>query len=378
VSFAGGAKIWAILALALAEAASAQSSDPLAPLPDNVVVHRDVAPLLPPTPSILIPVATSRPDSRFETYKLRLAYIARAGGIQESTVAAVIPGLSPNRRVIQLDRGQPGQVGNPNATPPFEPYRREHVTADLIRRGTARYIAYAPQLSAIEARTGVAASVLMAIYGHETSYGTVTGGFDIVEALATLAYEGRRRALFEQEFVAALKLIDMGIPRWRLKGSWAGATGYPQFMPTAVIRLRADGDGDGRADIWGSETDGLSSIANFLREAGWKANTPWGIPVRVPYGFDRASVRPLTTTTDCPRVHARHSRPLTMREWRALGVAPVSRSLREDEPAMLFEPDGPGAMAYLLTRNYDSILKYNCSNFYALSVGLLADRIIGR
>ena len=363
----------ALLALALPLGASAQVSDPLAPLPTPVTVHRQVQPILPPTPSYLIPAA-----SRFDTYKQRLTYFARAGGVREATIAAVVPYLSLNQRVIQLDRGQPGNIGNPNATPPFEPYRRRHVTPDLIRRGTARYASYYPQLTAIEARTGVAASVMMAIYGHETSYGAVTGGFDIINSLATLAYEGRRRALFEGEFVAALKLLDQGIPRARLKGSWAGATGYPQFMPTAVLRLRADGDGDGRADIWTNETDGLSSIANFLREAGWKANTPWGIPVRVSPGFDRARVRNLTTSVDCPRVHARHSRPLTMREWRALGIVPVSRSLREDEIAYFLEPDGVYGAAYLLTANYKSILKYNCSNFYALSVGLLADRIIGR
>ena len=178
--------------------------------------------------------------------------------------------------------------------------------------------------------------------------------------------------------VAALKLLDQGIPRSRLKGSWAGATGYPQFMPSAVLRLRADGDGDGRADSWSNEMDGLSSIANFLREAGWKANTPWGIPVRVSPGFDRASVGNLATSVDCPRVHARHSRPLTMREWRLRGIVPVNRALRGEEIAYFLEPDGVYGTAFLLTGNYKAILKYNCSNFYALSVGLLADRIIGR
>ena len=363
--------------LLIAQPAATQISDPLAPLPQSqpqpVTIHRQVQPLLPPTPNYLL-----APSSPFETYKLRLAYIARVAGVREAIIAAVVPGLTLNSRVIQLDRAQPGNINNPNATPPFAPYRRAHVTADLIRRGTARYVAYSAQLTAIEARTGVAASVLMAIFGHETSYGQVTGGFDITNSLATLAYEGRRRSLFESEFVAAMKLLDQGIPRWRLKGSWAGATGYPQFMPSAVLRLRADGDGDGRADIWSSEMDGLSSIANFLREAGWKANTPWAIPVRVPTNFDRASVRNLTTAPNCPRVHARHSRPLTMREWRTMGITPVGRTLRDDEIAYLFEPDGIYDTAYLLTGNYKAILKYNCSNFYALSVGVLADRIIGR
>ena len=360
-----------MLAVVLGTTASAQSIDPLAPLPSPpVIVHRQPFPATPPL--------LQNEVGRFETYKQRLAYIARTAGIREATIAAVVPYLTVNQRVIQLDRGQPGNINNPNATPPFEPYRRAHVTPDLIRRGAARFAAYSPQLTAIEARSGVAASVLMAIFGHETSYGAVTGSFDIVNSLATLAYEGRRRPLFEGEFVAAMKLLDQGIPRSRLKGSYAGATGYPQFMPTAVLRLRADGSGDGRADIWTDEMDGLASIANFLRDAGWKANTSWGIPVQVAPTFNRAAVRNVATSPDCPRVHARHSRPLTMREWRALGLTPVSRSLREDEMAYFLEPDGIYGTAYLLTGNYKAILKYNCSNFYALSVGLLADRIIGR
>ena len=370
-----------MFAALLSTAASAQVSDPLAPLaplalpktplpPSSVTIHRTT---LPPTPPLLVPATSS-----FETYKQRLAYLARAAGVRDATIAAVIPYLTVNSRVIQLDRGQPGNIGNPNATPPFEPYRRRHVTPDLIRRGAARYAANYSQLVAIEARTGVAASVLMAIYGHETSYGLVTGSFDIANSLATLAYEGRRRPLFEAEFIAALKLLDQGIARSRLKGSYAGATGYPQFMPTAVLRLRADGDGDGFADIWSNELDGLASIANFLRDAGWKANTPWGIAVNVSPGFNRAAVRNVATSPTCPRVHARHSRPMTMREWRALGITPVSGALREDEIAWFLEPDGTYGTAYLLTTNYKSILKYNCSNFYALSVGLLADRIIGR
>ena len=123
--------------------------------------------------------------------------------------------------------------------------------------GKPQYRAHYGRLSRVEQRTGVPASVILAIYGNETSYGAVTGNFDVLDALATLAYEGRRRDLFEGEFVAALKLLDLGIPRWRLKGSWAGATGYPQFMPSVALRLRADGDGDGVADIWRSELDGL-------------------------------------------------------------------------------------------------------------------------
>ena len=367
--------VLAVLGTSLGMTASAQV-DPLAPLPERRQPAAAVpAPVVPAqaVPSVVRPAASS-----FEAYKQRLTYIARAGGIREETIAAVVPDLQVNDRAIRLDRGQPGAIGNPNYTPPFEPYRRRHVTADLIRRGQSRYATLWPWLSRIEQRTGVPASIMMSIYGHETSYGAVTGNFDIIEALASLAWEGRRRPLFEREFVSALKLLDMGIPRWRLKGSYAGATGYPQFMPSSVIRLRADGDGDGKAEIWSNQVDGLASIGNYLKDAGWKAGVPWGVAVRVPDALDRNAVRNMVTAAECPRVHARHSRPLSMAQWRALGVAPYSRSLPDGEMATLLEPDGPGRTAFLLTDNYRAILKYNCSNFYALSVGLLADAIVGR
>lgn len=362
-----------VLAVLLAQTASAQSNDPLAPLPAPVTIHRQAQPILPPTPSYLVPTANS-----FESYKQRLSTLARSAGIREATITAVVPYLRLSNTAIRLDRAQPGQPSNPNATPPFAPFRRKHVTADLIARGAAKYRTHYNRLASIEQRVGVPASVILGIYGKETSYGTVTGSFDVLDAVASLAYEGRRRALFEGEFVAAMKLLDLGYSRTRLRGSWAGAMGYPQFMPSVALRLRADGDGDGFADIWRSEPDAFASIANYLRDAGWKANMLWGVPVRVPYGFNRAAVRNTVTTVDCPRVYARHSRPMTMAQWRALGVTPVNRAHRETDLAQLFEPDGPGQTAYLVTTNYHAILKYNCSNFYALSVLLLADGIIGR
>ena len=226
-------------------------------------------------------------------------------------------GLDLNRRAIELDQSQPGGPPNSSYIPPFAPYQRQHVTSSLIRRGQSRYSSIYGNLARIHARYGVDPGVLMAIYGHETSYGAVTGGFDLLEALASLAYEGRRRAMFESEFISALRLIDMGVPRWRLKGSYAGATGYPQFMPSVVVKLRADGDGDGYADIWGSESDGLASIANYLRNAGWKPGVPWGVAVRVSPTLNRAAIRSTLRAPRCERVYSRHSRWLTVGQWRA-------------------------------------------------------------
>jgi membrane-bound lytic murein transglycosylase B len=391
--------MWGTLAAASLLGSSLVQSDPLAPLPGKAVnqaptprpqVARPTtlpnrAPIAPLT--VICTEACTGPATSvqpaitgFAAYKLRLAQRARAEGIREATIAAAMASLALDGRVVALDRQQPGGINRPNAYPPFAPYRRQHVSADLIRRGQSRFQANAVALAAVERRFGVEASVLLSIYGHETSYGTVTGGFDLLSALATLAYEGRRRALFETEFVAALRLLDRGTPRSRLKGSWAGATGYPQFMPTAVLRLAVDGDGDGASNIWANEIDGLASIANYLREAGWKPNVHWGVPARVPAGFDRRSVASRLVAPRCPQVYKRHSQWRSLSEWRALGVVPTGSTLgiNEGEQLSLVEPDGADATAYLLSINYRAILDYNCSNFYALAVGLLADRIAQR
>ncbi len=321
---------------------------------------------------------TAPANDPWNGYKLRLAALARQQGVTEATIRANVPGLTRNQRVIELERTEPIARSSGGVVGALAPYLRSHVSESLIRRGRANYADHYDALRAIDARYGVDPAILMAIWGLETSYGTVTGSTDLLQALASLGYYGRRRDLFESEFIATLKLMDQGVPRWRLKGSWAGATGYPQFMPSVVLRLRADGDGDGFADIWSSELDGLASIANYFRDAGWKPNMTWGIKVRTPANLDRAALVSRTTAPRCPQVYRRHSRWLTMREWRALGVMPVGRSLPDSEMATLIEPDGHDATAYLGTSNYRVILDYNCSNFYAISAGVLADAIAGR
>ena len=314
--------------------------------------------------------------SGFQAYLPELRARALSSGVSRATVEQIFPNLQFSARTIELDQAQPGGTSGSVATPPFAPYRERHVNASLISGGARRYQQNLSRLQQIGRRYGVTPSVLMAIWGHETSYGAVTGNFDLLNSLATLAYEGRRRDLFAGEFVAALKMIDRGVPRSRLVGSWAGATGYPQFLPSVYLRVATDGDGDGRIDIWQNQADALASIANYLSNAGWKPNTPWGVAVRVPAGFDRSNLRPRVTSPRCSRVHERHSRWQTVGEWRRQGlVLEGSAWPRDSELASLLEPDGPGKTAYLLTTNYRTILDYNCSNFYALSVGLLADAI---
>ena len=311
-------------------------------------------------------------EAGFQAYLPTLRASAQRAGISQATLDRVFPNLSFSSRTIELDRAQPGGVAGNSATPPFAPYRAQHLTQALIDRGRARYAANIVRLNDITRRYGVPAPILIAIWGKETSYGSITGNFDLLNSLASLAYEGRRRQLFTDEFIATLRMLERGFPRSELTGSWAGATGQSQFLPSVYVRTAVDGDGDGRADIWRSHIDALASIANYLKGAGWRPGLTWGTSVRVPAGFDRASVANKLRAPRCPRVYERHSRWLTSGEWRRRGIA---NDLPESTLASLLEPDGPGQTAYLLTTNYRTILDYNCSNFYALTIGLLADSV---
>ncbi len=319
--------------------------------------------------------AVAQDAAGFQDYLRQVAVRARAQGVKQSTIDAVLPTLTYNPRVVELDRQQPGSSSSTTVSR-FAPYRTRHVDAARIERGRTAYRAQRSRLASIERTTGVPEEIMVAIWGHETNYGSYTGDFDLPRSLATLAYEGRRRTLFEPEFIATLKMIDRGVPRERLKGSWAGAFGYPQFLPSIYLRVARDGDGDGVANIWSNEADTLASIANYFVDAGWRAGQPWGVAVRVPAGFDRSILTSRTLSPRCPRVFERHSQWRTIAEWQALGITPGDgRRLDPSIQATLIEPDGPGETAYLLTGNYRVILDYNCSNFYALSVGLLADAV---
>jgi membrane-bound lytic murein transglycosylase B len=319
--------------------------------------------------------AVAQDEAGFQSYLQVLRGQAIAKGVSARTLDQVLPTLTLNTRVIELDRAQP--EASPNApVPNFTPYRISHVDASRIGRGRQAYLAQRGRLERIERELGVPESIMVAIWGHETSYGAVMGNFDLPRALASLAYEGRRRDLFAGEFIAAMQMVDRGVPAYQLKGSWAGAFGGPQFLPSVYLRLARDGDGDGRTDIWNSDADTLASIGNYFSNAGWRPGQPWGLAVNVPAAFDRSAVTNRLVSPRCPRVFARHSQWKTMAEWRALGFSPQTRTWPGDRVlATLIEPDGPGRTGYLLTGNYRVILDYNCSNFYALSVGLLADAV---
>ncbi|HEU4651647.1 MAG TPA: lytic murein transglycosylase, partial [Croceibacterium sp.] len=293
-------------------------------------------------------------QSSFDAYMQHVAARARSEGVSEATIANMLGGLTPNERVMALDRDN--LSGGPSAGfPPLAPYIADHNTAARINGGRRVYAQLGGLASQVEARYGVPAPILIAIWGHETSYGAVRGNFDLARSLATLAWEGRRRELFETELVDLLKIADTGVPRSTLVGSWAGAFGNPQFLPSVYLRVAVDGDGDGDRDIWFSEADTLHSIANYFRDAGWRRGQPWAVRAFTPNSVDRAAIQTEVVSPVCPRVHVRHSRWMTVREWRELGVIPQG-AIADDTMASLFEPDGPSAPSYLLTQNYRVIL----------------------
>ncbi len=310
----------------------------------------------------------------FDAYLELLKARARAEGVSEPTIQRMTAGITPNERVIRLDQSQPGSA-TARGYPRLAPYIATHVNGERIGSGRRVFNEHRNELRRIEQQFGVPPQIIIAIFGHETSYGRVKGDFDLARSLATLAWEGRRRELFADEFVALLKIADKGFGREQLVGSYAGAFGNPQFLPSVYLRLAADGDGDGRADIFANRADTFASIANYFRDAGWRSGQPWGVRATLPGGFDPDRHRNRMASPVCPRVHERHSVWKTVGEWRALGVEPF-RSLPADTLATVFQPDGPGTPAWLLTGNYRVILEYNCSNYYAMSVGLLADEIV--
>lgn len=328
------------------------------------------APLAGPAPAAA-QVSEAMPFNAYlETLKSR----ARAEGVSEATIERMTAGITPNERVIQLDRNQPGS-GTASGFPRLAPYIATHVNSERVNSGRRVFGDHRGELARIEQQFGVPGSVIIAIFGHETSYGRVRGDFDLARSLATLAWEGRRRELFANEFIALLKIADKGFARSQLVGSYAGAFGNPQFLPSVYLRLATDGDGDGRADIFNNRTDTFASIANYFRDAGWRPGEPWGVRASVPSGFDPDRLRNRMASPVCPSVHERHSEWKTVAEWRRLGVEPF-RMMPDTTLATIFQPDGPGTPAWLLTGNYRVILEYNCSNYYAMSVGLLADEIV--
>jgi membrane-bound lytic murein transglycosylase B len=283
---------------------------------------------------------------------------ARQAGVSDRTVQRAFAAIRPNDKVLELDRRQA------EFTLSWDQYRDGRISQQRVDRGRRAFAENRALLGGIAERFKVSPRVVVAVWGLETSYGGFTGNFNTVEALATLAWDGRRSAFFRAELLAALRILENGdVAPDRMRGSHAGAMGQPQFMPTSFERLAVDFDGDGRRDIWDDKADALGSIANYLANSGWQGEERWGQEVRLPPAFD-----PALAGRDAPK-------PLA--EWARLGIATAEGSALpdQDQAAALLLPGGAGGQAFMVYRNFQAIRRYNPSDFYALVVGMLSDRV---
>jgi membrane-bound lytic murein transglycosylase B len=310
--------------------------------------------------------------SSFEEWLQGVKAEARTRGISEAVVARALDGLEPLPVVVERDRTQAEFVLA------LDHYLKRRVSAQTVRTGRRAFDRNRALLRRVQSRYGVDAATIVSIWGLESSFGRFSGVRPTVAALATLAYEPRRASLFREELFQALEIVDRGdIELAQLKGSWAGAMGQPQFLPSSFLRYAVDFNGDGRKDIWKSPPDVFGSIANYLKAHGWTDGQRWGRRVTVPADVAEAvaGVAPLRGT-GCRAVR-QLTEPRPMAEWRRVGVRLASggRLPASDMNASLLQLDG---MAFLVYGNYEALLGYNCANPYALSVATLADRIARR
>ena len=281
---------------------------------------------------------------------------AEARGVSAATFDAAFAGIAPDPAVAALTRRQ-AELNKPTGA-----YLAAAVTPARVAEGAALLARWHDDLDRIAASSGVPGPVLVAIWGLETAYGAAPGAKDVVRSMATLGAMGYRPDLYSDELLAALDILQRGdASRDQLRGSWAGAMGQPQFMPSSFLRYAADGDGDGRRDIWGDVPDTLASIAGFLRGQGWTPGLPWGFPVTLPAGFDIGSQ---------PRA--------PFAAWAGRGLVRADGGAFPTEgDAVLYFPAGASGPAFLATTNFTVIKTYNSSDSYVLAVGTLADRMAG-
>jgi len=310
---------------------------------------------------LAVPAATLAVPAQaasFDTFLAGVRADARKAGISGRTLDAAFAGVSPNQMVIERDRRQA------EFTMTWQRYRTLVITDQRIQEGRKAFAANRDLLRRVADRFNVSPKVIAGIWGLESSFGAIQGDFRVVEATATLAWEGRRASFFRGELMAALRILEQGnVTPARMLGSWAGAMGQPQFMPTSFLTYAADFDGDGKRDIWTNRGDVFASVANYLARSGWRGDESWGQPVILPPRLDGASL-------------GRDNRkPLS--EWQRMGVQPLE-GVWNAPPTMssaIVVPSGGEGAAFVVHQNFMAIRRYNPSDFYALAVGTLGDAL---
>ena len=279
-------------------------------------------------------------------------------GISEATLADALDHAETIARVVELDKKQPEK------TITFEEYVRGVVTPARIREGERLREENAPNLNKVSEQYGVPVGIIIALWGVESSFGRHPGNFSVIDSLVTLAYEGRRSQFFRKELLASLHILDEEhIPAQSLRGSWAGAMGQCQFMPSTYLHYAADQDEDGHRDIWKNDDDVFASIANYIVAEGWGKSIGWGNEV--------------TLKDPVPPEEIGLTFERSIKQWQEMGVVITGGELKDDpdSPASLIQPDGAGGRSFLVYDNFRALMKWNRSTYFATSVGLFADRI---
>ena len=311
----------------------------------------------------LVACATTTPqhtakadEAGFQSWAAAYEQRALTAGYDRTAVRNVMQSLTFQPRIIELDGKQPeGQMT-------LQQYIERTVDAARINKGREKFAEHAAILRSVEQQTGVPANVIVALWGKETTYGGFTGGYEVGDALGTLAYDGRRRDMFERELAAFIQIVQkLERDPTQLKGSWAGAMGQCQFMPTSYLKYAADGDGDGKADIWTSLPDVFASTANFLKQSGWQAGQPIAQPIILPSTINAAIIG-----RDKP------ARPL--QDWLNAGVKIMDTVPNQNLPARIYAPD-VGGPAFIIYPNFDVLMRWNASGYFATGVASLADQI---
>jgi membrane-bound lytic murein transglycosylase B len=310
------------------------------------------------------PVATT-----FDRWLGELLVEARERGYSEEVLARTVVGLQPLPKVVQSDRNQP------EVTTTFEQYLGGRVTPGVVRRGRELLQRHGPLLARVREAYGVQPAFVVAVWGLESQFGRSPGQIPLFQALATLAWEPRRATFFRAQLYDALTIVARGdIEESRLTGSWAGAMGQPQFMPSSYLEYAVDFDGDGRRDIWASHADTFASIANYLKRHGWRGGETWGREVRVsPAAAQRIGASLEPRPSGCTAVRSIRG-PARLADWQRMGVRrPGGGNLPNvhREAGLI----GVGRRHFLVYGNYEALLRYNCAHHYALTVAMLADRI---
>lgn len=305
-------------------------------------------------PLLAAPLRASAAEADFRAFLALVRRDALAQGIRAGAIDYALRKAEFLPRVIELDHKQPEH------TMTFSAFLEKVVTPQKIADGRAAMAENTVLLRSVQHRFGVQPRFIVALWAVESNFGKVMGNYSVVSALATLGYDGRRSAMFRAELIAALRILDQGnVHPDAMLGSWAGAMGQCQFMPTTFLRYAVDFDGDGRRDIWNDRADVLGSIANYIAQLGWRGNEGWGRMVQVPGDFDS-------------RLAGLETRRSTA-EWSRLGVRAADATPLPGVEASLVMPDGTSGPALLVYDNFRTIMKWNKSTFFAASVGMIAD-----